>query len=127
MRPSSIRRVILVSTALGLAAIALAVLDRVLVIETIEGESRYFETPLPVAALGIIIGTTYALTAASLVLVYRQTGILHLALPALGAFVAVALGTVFAETGVPYWQGFAVALGVAAGLSVLTGSLTTRC
>ena len=74
------------------------------------------ETPLPVVALGLIIGMTYGILAVGLVLVYRSSKIINFAHGQIGAFGAAVLGLAVTKWDVPYWVMFPVAI-------VLSGSI----
>ena len=62
-----------------------------------------FETPLPVVALGSIIGITYGLLAVGLVLVYRSNRIINFAHGEVGAFAAAIFGLLTVKYGLPYY------------------------
>jgi ABC-type branched-subunit amino acid transport system ATPase component/ABC-type branched-subunit amino acid transport system permease subunit len=62
-----------------------------------------FETPLPVIALGSIIGITYGLLAVGLVLVYRSNRIINFAHGEVGAFAAAIFGLFTVKYGLPYY------------------------
>jgi ABC-type branched-subunit amino acid transport system ATPase component/ABC-type branched-subunit amino acid transport system permease subunit len=62
-----------------------------------------FETPLPVIALGSIIGITYGLLAVGLVLVYRSNRIINFAHGEVGAFAAALFGLFTVKYGLPYY------------------------
>jgi ABC-type branched-subunit amino acid transport system ATPase component/ABC-type branched-subunit amino acid transport system permease subunit len=62
-----------------------------------------FETPLPVIALGSIIGITYGLLAVGLVLVYRSNRIINFAHGEVGAFAAAIFGLLTVKYGLPYY------------------------
>lgn len=82
-----------------------------------------WETPAPVLMLGAIVGTTYGLLAAGLVIVYRTNKVINFAHGEIGAFAAAVFGLAVVRWGVPYWLAFplALALGglVAAGTEVV--------
>lgn len=82
-----------------------------------------WEAPAPVLMLGAIVGTTYGLLAAGLVVVYRTNKVINFAHGEIGAFAAAVFGLAVVRWGVPYWIAFplALALGglVAAGTEVV--------
>jgi ABC-type branched-subunit amino acid transport system ATPase component/ABC-type branched-subunit amino acid transport system permease subunit len=74
-----------------------------------------FETPLPVIALGSIIGITYGLLAVGLVLVFRSNRIINFAHGEVGAFAAALFGLFTVKYGVPYYIVLPLALLIGAG------------
>jgi ABC-type branched-subunit amino acid transport system ATPase component/ABC-type branched-subunit amino acid transport system permease subunit len=74
-----------------------------------------FETPLPVIALGSIIGITYGLLAVGLVLVFRSNRIINFAHGEVGAFAAAIFGLFTVKFGLPYYVILPLALLVGAG------------
>jgi len=85
--------------------------------------SGRWEAPPPVLMLGAIVGTTYGLLAAGLVIVYRTNKIINFAHGEIGAFAAAVFGLSVVQWGLPYWLAFPLALGlgglVAAGTEVV--------
>ena len=69
--------------------------------------------------LGLVVGLTYALLAAGLILVYRSSRVLNLAHGEIGAFGAAAMAVLVNDYGLPYW--FAALIGVA--LAALVGGI----
>jgi ABC-type branched-subunit amino acid transport system ATPase component/ABC-type branched-subunit amino acid transport system permease subunit len=90
--------------AVGLAALAL-----------LGARVAGFETPLPVIALGSIIGITYGLLSVGLVLVYRSNRIINFAHGEVGAFAAAIFGLLAVKYGTPYYVVLPLALLVGAG------------
>lgn len=81
------------------------------------------EFPMVAIALGVVVGLTYALLAAGLILVYRSSRVLNLAHGEIGAFAAAIVAVVVNDHGVPYWLAALLAVAVAAvvgGLVELT-------
>lgn len=78
-----------------------------------------FETPLPVIALGSIIGITYGLLAVGLVLVYQSNRVINFAHGEVGAFAAAIFGLLTVKYGLPYYLVLPIGLFVGAA----TGSL----
>ena len=74
-----------------------------------------FETPLPVVALGSIIGITYGLLAVGLVLVFRSNRIINFAHGEVGAFAAAIFGLLTVRYGLPYYVVLPLALLIGAG------------
>jgi ABC-type branched-subunit amino acid transport system ATPase component/ABC-type branched-subunit amino acid transport system permease subunit len=70
----------------------------------------HFETPLPVIALGSIIGITYGLLAVGLVLVYRSNRIINFAHGEVGAFAAALFGLFTVKYHLPYYLVLPLAL-----------------
>ena len=99
--PDLLRRVAVV--AAGLVA--------VLVVVNLAG----FETPLPVIALGSIIGITYGLLAVGLVLVYRSNRIINFAHGEVGAFAAAVFGLLAVKYGLNYYLVLPLGLLIGAG------------
>ena len=79
------------------------------------------ESPLPdwmpwgVVAQGVIFGTSYALMAMGLILIYRTTRIVNFAYGAMGAMPGSLTFGLFLEKGWNYWV--AIALGMAVGIA----------
>ena len=78
-----------------------------------------FEVPLPVVALGTIIGLTYGILAVGLVLVYRSNKIINFAHGEVGAFAAALFGLVTLKFRFPYYLAIVLALLVGAGVAAL--------
>jgi ABC-type branched-subunit amino acid transport system ATPase component/ABC-type branched-subunit amino acid transport system permease subunit len=78
-----------------------------------------FEVPLPVVALGTIIGLTYGILAVGLVLVYRSNKIINFAHGEIGAFAAALFGLSTTRWGVPYYLAFPLALVVGGAVAAL--------
>jgi ABC-type branched-subunit amino acid transport system ATPase component/ABC-type branched-subunit amino acid transport system permease subunit len=74
-----------------------------LVLALVVARLTEFETPLPVIALGSIIGITYGLLAVGLVLVYRSNRIINFAHGEVGAFAAAIFGLLTVKYGLPYY------------------------
>ena len=74
-----------------------------LIIGLVVARMTEFETPLPVIALGSIIGITYGLLAVGLVLVYRSNRIINFAHGEVGAFAAALFGLFTVKYGLPYY------------------------
>jgi ABC-type branched-subunit amino acid transport system ATPase component/ABC-type branched-subunit amino acid transport system permease subunit len=77
------------------------------------GRFTPFETPLPVIALGTIIGLTYGLLAVGLVLVYRSNRIINFAHGETGAFAAAVFGLFTTKYHINYY--LFLPIGLAAG------------
>jgi ABC-type branched-subunit amino acid transport system ATPase component/ABC-type branched-subunit amino acid transport system permease subunit len=98
-------------TAIVLVSIAAAVAAAKLILAALEHYRVYtFSTPLPVVVLGAIIGMTYGLLGAGLVLIYRTNRIINFAHGQIGAFGAALFGLSVVRYHVPYWIMFPVAL-----------------
>ncbi|MDQ1712089.1 MAG: hypothetical protein QOE45_1539, partial [Frankiaceae bacterium] len=91
--------------AWGAAAVVLIVAAR----------AYHFEIPLPVVALGSIIGITYGLLAVGLVLVFRSNRIINFAHGEIGAFAAALFGLATVKYGLPYYVVLPLALALGAG------------
>src|SRR5689334_25357707 len=85
-----------------------------------------FEVPLPVVALGSIVGLTYGLLAVGMVLVYRSSRLVNFAHGEVGAFAAVVLGALVHHRGWPYYAALPFALGVGAVVGVAIEVLVVR-
>ncbi|TAL21920.1 MAG: branched-chain amino acid ABC transporter permease, partial [Frankiales bacterium] len=86
-----------------------------LIIGLVVARISEFETPLPVIALGSIIGITYGLLAVGLVLVYRSNRIINFAHGEVGAFAAAIFGLFTVKYGLPYYLVLPLGLLVGAG------------
>ena len=95
------------STAAGFALVGLI------------GRVSTFETPLPVIALGTIIGLTYGLLAVGLVLVYRSNRIINFAHGETGAFAAAVFGLFTTKYHLNYYLFLPIGLLVGAGAGAL--------
>ncbi len=84
------------------------------------------ELPLPVAALGAIIGMVYGMVAVGLVLIYRSNQIINFAHGEIGALGASALGLAVVEWHVPYWVALLGALLVSATVGGLVEVAVVR-
>lgn len=117
---SPVRKTVTTAAVLALAAVLGWQLMSSLPAETTTGE---WEAPPPVLLLGAIVGTTYGLLAAGLVIVYRTNRIINFAHGEIGAFAAAVFGLAVVQWGVPYWLAFPLALTlgglVAAGTEVV--------
>jgi ABC-type branched-subunit amino acid transport system ATPase component/ABC-type branched-subunit amino acid transport system permease subunit len=83
------------------------------------GRFTSFETPLPVIALGTIIGLTYGLLAVGLVLVYRSNRIINFAHGETGAFAAAVFGLATTKWHINYYLFLPIGLLVGAGAGSL--------
>ena len=72
------------------------------------------EVPFSVVVLGSIIGVTYGLLAAGIVLVYRSNRIINFAHGETGAFGAALFGLLTVNFGIPYYLALPVGLGAGA-------------
>lgn len=112
--PREKRGVILLRAAIAVAVAAvlqLAVLPHIHATTS----SGKWQSPLPVIALGVIIGMTYGLLAAGLVLIFRSNRIINFAHGEIGAFGSAFFGLIAVRFHVPYWVAFPLALILAAG------------
>ena len=82
--------------------------------------------PREVLALGALTGLGYGLVAVGLVLTYRASRVVNFAHGQIGALAAVVMALVHQRWGIPYWEAFATALVVGAGLSALTDVVVIR-
>jgi len=71
-------------------------------------------------ALGLFTGSTYALLAAGLVLVYRSSGVINFAHSSIGLLGAAFMSLAIQQYGIPYWLAFAVGVLVSAGAGAAT-------
>ena len=85
-----------------------------------------FDVSGPLLLLGSIFGMGYALLGIGLVLAYRSSGFINFAHGATGLVAASAMSVVVTDYGVPYWVGFAGALGAAGLLSAGIEALLLR-
>jgi ABC-type branched-subunit amino acid transport system ATPase component/ABC-type branched-subunit amino acid transport system permease subunit len=83
------------------------------------GRTTSFETPLPVIALGTIIGLTYGLLAVGLVLVYRSNRIINFAHGETGAFAAAVFGLFTTKYHINYYLFLPVGLAAGYGAGAL--------
>lgn len=107
----------------GVVVVATLILGPKLSALPADSPTGQWEAPPPVLMLGAIVGTTYGLLAAGLVIVYRTNKIINFAHGEIGAFAAAVFGLSVVRWGLPYWLAFplALALGglVAAGTEVV--------
>src|SRR3546814_13156794 len=82
--------------------------------------------PGGVVAQGIIFGTSYALRAMGLILIYRTTRIVTFAYGAMGAMPGSLTVRLFMAKGWNYWLAIALGLNVGAGSGALVDILVIR-
>lgn len=85
-----------------------------------------FEFPVPIMALGVVLGLTYGLLAVGLVLVYRSNRIINFSHGEVGAFGATIFGLLTIRLPVPYYIALPLALAAAAGVSALSEVVVVR-
>ncbi len=85
-----------------------------------------FEIAIPAVVLGILIGSTYGLLAAGLVLVFRTSRVVNFAHGDIGILAAAFFGLAVARGGVPYWIAFPFALAIGAGVAALAEIVVVR-
>ena len=106
LRTREVRR-----SAIVLAVIAVSVVMAKLILAELDHyHALLLLHPLPVVVLGAIIGMTYGLLGAGLVLIYRTNRIINFAHGQIGAFGVAVFGLVAVRYHVPYWIMFPVAL-----------------
>lgn len=88
--------------------------------------SGHWEMPLTLLLLGTIVGITYGLLAAGLVIVYRTSQLINFAHGEIGAFAAAIFGLIVVQWGVPYWLALPVALMLGAIVAALTEIIVVR-
>lgn len=88
--------------------------------------SGHWEMPLSLLLLGAIVGTTFGLLAAGLVIVYRTSRVINFAHGEIGAFAAAIFGLIVVQWQVPYWLAFPVALALGAAAAALTEVVVVR-
>lgn len=86
----------------------------------------HFQTPLPVAVLGIIQGMTYGLLAIGLVLIYRSNRIINFAHGQIGVFAAAFFALAATRWHVPYWVDLPVSLAVGAAVATVAETAVVR-
>ena len=84
------------------------------------------DVPFPTVLLGAIIGMTYGLLAAGLVLVYRSSRIINFAHGEIGAFGAAVFAIAVTQWGVPYYAALPFALGAASAIAVVAEIAVVR-
>ena len=89
-------------------------------------ESGRWESPGAVIVLGLIIGMTYGLLSAGLVLVYRTSRIINFAHGQIGAFGSAVFGVAVVKWGIPYWIAFVPALLVAGAVGAASEATVVR-
>lgn len=116
------RRRLLVSLAVAAASAGALVLlvSAVHLLPAAASSTGHFQTPLPVAVLGVIQGMTYGLLAVGLVLIYRTNKIINFAHGQIGVFAAAFFALAAVRWHVPYWVDLPIALAVGAGVGALT-------
>lgn len=85
-----------------------------------------WEAPVPVVVLGTIVGTTYGLLAAGLVIVYRTNRVINFAHGNIGAFAAAVFGLAVVRWHLPYWLAFPLALALGGTLAAGTEVVVVR-
>ena len=75
--------------------------------------------PWGVIAQGVIFGTSYALLAMGLILIYRTTRIVNFAYGAMGAMPGSVTVGLFVAKGVNYWVAIAIGLAIGAASGAL--------
>jgi ABC-type branched-subunit amino acid transport system ATPase component/ABC-type branched-subunit amino acid transport system permease subunit len=113
-----IRTVTVVIVTIAAAKIVTGILDAAHVIR--------MSTPLPTLLLGVIIGLTYGLLAAGLVLIFRTNRIINFAHGQIGAFGAAFCGLAAVKWHVPYWIAFVLALVLSAGTGAVAETAVVR-
>src|SRR5206468_7561380 len=108
--------------AIVVAAVGLSLLGRL----HTGTNSGHWETPLPPVILGAIIGVTYGLLGAGLVIVYRSNRIINFAHGEIGAFAASFFGIAVVRWHVPYWVAFPVGLAVGGAVGAITETAVIR-
>ncbi len=88
--------------------------------------SDRWEFPLPVIALGAIIGVTYGLLGVGLVMVYRTNRIVNFAHGEIGAFGAAIFGIFVTQWHIPYWVAFPFGLAVGGAAAALAETGVVR-
>lgn len=88
--------------------------------------SGHWEAPLPVLVLGAIVGMTFGLLGAGLVIAYRTSRVINFAHGEIGAFAAAIFGFVVVQWHIPYWLAFPIALALGAALAALTEVAVVR-
>ena len=71
-------------------------------------------------ALGLFTGSTYAILAAGLVLVFRSSGVINFAHSSIGLLGAAFMSLAIQQYGIPYWLAFAVGVLVSVGVGAAT-------
>lgn len=115
--------------AVAVAAVAIAIAVpgwHLLSLLPTERPSGDWEMRLPVLMLGAIVGMTYGLLAAGLVIVYRSSRVINFAHGEIGAFAAAIFGFVVVRWHVPYWVAFPAALALGAAVAALTEIAVVR-
>ena len=82
--------------------------------------------PWGVIAQGVIFGTSYALLAMGLILIYRTTRIVNFAYGAMGAMPGSVTVGLFVAKGVNYWVAIAIGLAIGAASGALIDLLVVR-
>ncbi|MCP4435582.1 MAG: ATP-binding cassette domain-containing protein [Actinomycetia bacterium] len=90
------------------------------------GTVMAYEVSPAILTRGVLTGLGYALLAVGLVLAYRSSRFINFAHSAIGIFAAIIMGWFVQELGLPYWIGFLVGLGVAAGIGIGTEFVVVR-
>lgn len=123
-RPSkrTLRKMITVITGFVAAILGWSLLPSF----TADTTSGMWEAPPAALMLGAIVGITYGLLAAGLVIVYRTSRIINFAHGEIGAFAAAIFGFVVVQWHVPYWLAFPTALALGAAAAALTEVAVVR-
>lgn len=113
--------------SIGLVSIVITVVGAlILSYLPAETESGRWDLPLPALTLGAIVGTTYGLLGAGLVIVFRTSRVINFAHGEIGGFAAAFFGLIVAQWHSPYWLAFPVALGLGAAVAAFTEVVVVR-
>src|SRR3954471_2984431 len=79
-----------------------------------------FDVPRQVVFSGVVNGATYGIMAVGIILIYRSTRVINLAIAQMGGFAAACLARMVINWYVNYWVALAacVAIGGIVGLSI---------
>ena len=78
-----------------------------------------FELPRQVIFSGLVNGATYGIMAVGIILIYRSTRVINLAVAEMGGFAAALLARMVINWKVPYWGAFAVCVVVGGAIGWL--------
>ena len=85
-----------------------------------------FDLPRQVAFTGVVNGLTYGIAAVGIILIYRSTRVINLAVAAMGGLAAAVLARLVINWNVNYWVAFVICVSVGGAVGWLIDRLVIR-